>query len=170
MSSLSMTSPQSQPPVTLRALSVPDEDVLLCFGIRRRVFIDEQGVPEEVEMDANDRTATHVLATSEGKAVGAARIVVLHIQEGGEMGDGVRVGKIGRVCVVPEMRGRGFGRSLVRFAVDELRKTLGEGGTAMLGAQVHAMGFYEGMGFEAIPGDEYMDAGGVPHRDMELTL
>ena len=58
----------------------------------------------------------------------------------------------------------------MEHAIQELRRILGTGGKAQLGAQTHALKFYESMGFALVPGEEYMAAGGVPHRDMELTL
>ena len=76
------------------------------------------------------------------------------------------VGKIGRVAVLREKRGTGLGKALIRAALDELRALGLE--QAKLGAQTHAIGFYEALGFVAI-GPEFMDAG-IPHRDMVLAL
>jgi predicted GNAT family N-acyltransferase len=127
-------------------------------------------VPAEVERDDQDAAATHVLATLGGEVCGAARLLVA---EDGPAGG--RVGKIERVCVLAGWRSRGVGRDVVRFAVEQLRGPLGCG-TAKLGAQVHALEFYESMGFALVPGgvhgrgEEYMDAAGVPHRDMEMRL
>ncbi len=79
------------------------------------------------------------------------------------MGD---TGKIGRVCVLRNLRGRGVGAALIRAAVEELR---GLGLTrAKLGSQVHAIPFYEKLGFAA-EGPVYDDAG-IPHRDMVRAL
>ena len=76
------------------------------------------------------------------------------------------LGKIGRVAVLPEMRGRGIGKDLVLFAVDELRRR--GASRAMLGAQTHALGFYEALGFSGF-GPEFMDAG-ILHREMVREL
>jgi ElaA protein len=76
-------------------------------------------------------------------------------------------GKIGRVCVLPEVRGTGLGAALVRAAVARLRTVPGVT-LAKLGAQTHAIGFYERLGFVAT-GPEYPDAG-IPHRDMVCPL
>jgi ElaA protein len=75
-------------------------------------------------------------------------------------------GKIGRVCVLRPMRGRGIGAALIRAAVEELRAR--GFSRAKLGSQVHAIPFYEGLGFVA-EGPVYDDAG-IPHRDMTLGL
>ena len=76
-------------------------------------------------------------------------------------------GKIGRVCVLAEVRGAGIGAALIRAAVAELAAIQGIS-RARLGAQVHALGFYERLGFAAV-GPVYMDAG-IEHRDMVLGL
>ena len=131
------------------------DDLHACLALRRMVFIEEQAVPEELERDAHDATALHYLATFDGRPVGTARILL--------KGD---TGKIGRVCVLRELRGRGVGAALIKAAVEALR---GLGlRQAMLGSQVHAIPFYERLGFAA-EGPVYDDAG-IPHRDMVLTL
>eukprot|EP00586_Coscinodiscus_wailesii_P014688 CAMPEP_0172496484 /NCGR_PEP_ID=MMETSP1066-20121228/87997_1 /TAXON_ID=671091 /ORGANISM="Coscinodiscus wailesii, Strain CCMP2513" /LENGTH=168 /DNA_ID=CAMNT_0013268807 /DNA_START=139 /DNA_END=645 /DNA_ORIENTATION=- len=158
---------------TVTAHQQPEIDY--CYAVRRAVFVEEQRVPMEIEMDDKDETATHILATLNGAAIGAARIVFLgDVPPLLPSGNGrTTVGKIGRVCVLPTHRGRGIGRQIVLFAVEEIKRMIGSGsgGKVQLGAQCHAMTFYESMGFEVIPGgEEYMDAGGVPHRDMQMML
>jgi len=142
----------------------------LCFNIRKKVFIEEQGVPAGVELDGKDDTAIHVLAKdTQQQPCGAARLLI----EDGSVDDRERVremvGKIGRVSVLREHRGKGFGRSIIRFSVDHLR-LLGCV-KAKLGAQTHAIPFYENLGFVVSEKcAEYTAAGGVPHRDMEKLL
>ncbi len=131
-------------------------DLETCMAIRLKVFVEEQNVPVEQERDHHDDTAIHLLAVLDGQAVGTARI----------LRDGV-VGKIGRVAVLPQARGTGLGAALIRAALAELRATPGVT-RAKLGAQTHAIGFYEKLGF-AVYGPEYLD-GGIPHRDMALDL
>lgn len=132
------------------------DDLAACHAIRRVVFIDEQAVPEELEMDDLDGEAIHLLATVDGRPAGTARLLLR-----GE------VGKIGRVAVLADQRGTGLGAALIRAALDELRAAPGVT-TAKLGAQVHALGFYERLGFTAF-GPVYDDAG-IPHRDMTRPL
>ena len=132
------------------------DDFPACAAIRRRVFIEEQNVPEELELDELDATAVHLLAVQDGRPVGTARLLI----EG-------ESAKIGRVAVLPEMRGTRAGAALMRAALDELRAQPGVT-TAKLGAQTHALGFYERLGFVAF-GPVYDDAG-IPHRDMTLRL
>jgi DNA-binding winged helix-turn-helix (wHTH) protein len=75
-------------------------------------------------------------------------------------------GKIGRLCVLPEKRGTGLGHALMAKALDVLRAQGMK--SAVLAAQIHAVRFYEGIGFHAY-GPEYDDAG-IAHRDMVLPL
>ena len=131
-------------------------DIAACRALRRTVFVDEQGVSEADELDDLDEVAIHLLASEAGHAIGSARLLV--------QGD---LGKIGRVCVLAPARGRGIGAALIRHAVQRFR---GQAGVTRvkLGAQTHALGFYEALGFHAV-GDVYDDAG-IAHRDMYLQL
>lgn len=131
-------------------------DIATCRALRRIVFIEEQGVSEADELDDKDDEAIHLLATLNGKPVGSARLLVV-----GE------IGKIGRVCVLNEARGTGLGAALMRAAVDRFRQVAGVA-KVKLGAQTHALGFYERLGFTA-HGPEFDDAG-IPHREMVLAL
>ncbi|TGN57298.1 GNAT family N-acetyltransferase [Paracoccus liaowanqingii] len=130
-------------------------DLAACHALRRTVFIEEQRVPEADEMDDQDAAAIHLLAREGDRPVGTARLLVKD-----------RTGKIGRVCVLADHRGRGLGAALIRAALDVLRaRGLDQ---ARLGSQTHAIGFYEKLGFVA-EGPVYDDAG-IPHRDMTLNL
>ncbi|MDQ1900804.1 GNAT family N-acetyltransferase [Paracoccus sp. WLY502] len=131
-------------------------DLAACLALRRTVFIEEQRVPEDREIDGLDDGALHLLATQDGRPIGSARILL----------DG-DTGKIGRVCVLPQARGTGLGAALIRAALDVLRVQPGIT-RAKLGAQTHALGFYEKLGFTAY-GPVYDDAG-IPHRDMTRDL
>lgn len=134
----------------------PTRDIAACRALRRTVFIEEQGVSEADEVDDKDDEAIHILATVDGIPMGSARLLL--------QGD---TGKIGRVCVLAAARGTGLGAALMRAAVAELRRHPGIT-RAKLGAQTHALGFYERLGFVAF-GPVYDDAG-ITHRDMVLTL
>lgn len=138
------------------ALIARSDDLAACHAIRRAVFIREQSVPEALEIDGLDDAAIHLLAAVEGRPVGCARLLI----------DGA-TGKIGRVAVLPEARGTGLGAALMRAALDELRRIPGVT-TARLGAQTHALGFYERLGFVA-EGPVFDDAG-ISHRMMTRPL
>lgn len=126
------------------------DDIATCRALRRIVFIEEQGVSEADEIDDLDPVCKHLLAFHDDKPVGSARILIA---------DGTA--KIGRVCVLKTHRGTGLGAALIRKAIDTSK---GKATTAKLGAQCHALGFYEALGFTAI-GPVYDDAG-IDHRDM----
>ncbi len=128
------------------------DDLDTCFDLRRIVFIDEQNVPTEEEIDEYDKTAIHLLAQDESGPLGTARIVI----------DG-ETAKIGRVCVLATARGQRLGIGLIRKAL-QIACDLDGVKQAKLGAQVHAIGFYEALGF-AVIGPVYLDAG-IDHRDM----
>lgn len=131
------------------------DDLAICFDLRRIVFIDEQGVSEADERDDLDQDCLHLLAHVASVPAGTARI---HIKDG--------VAKIGRVCVLPAQRGTGLGAALIRKAM-AVAKAHGAS-KAKLGAQLHALGFYEALGFTAF-GPVYDDAG-IDHRDMVQDL
>ncbi|AGT07763.1 GNAT family N-acetyltransferase [Paracoccus aminophilus] len=132
------------------------QDLALCQALRHKVFVEEQAISVEEEIDGRDGAAIHLLVRAEGRAVGTARLLI----EG-------ETGKIGRVAVLREWRGAGLGAALIRGALAELRAMPGVK-RAKLGAQSHAIGFYERLGFSAY-GPEYLDAG-LPHRDMVLDF
>lgn len=131
-------------------------DIATCRALRRTVFIEEQGVSEADEVDDKDDEAIHLLAKDGDRPLGSARLLTHGA-----------TGKIGRVCVLAEARGTGLGAALVSAAVERFRHVPGIT-KVKLGAQTHALGFYERLGFTAI-GDEFDDAG-IPHREMVLHL
>lgn len=120
---------------------------------RRRVFIEEQSVPEALEWDGLDEDAVHVLARDDAnQPIGCARLLPQ--------------GKISRMAVLPEWRGQGVGRAMLRALIELARKQdLPEIG---LSAQTHAIPFYEHAGFRVCSG--IYDDAGIPHRDMRLVL
>jgi predicted GNAT family N-acyltransferase len=121
--------------------------------VRRAVFIEEQKVPEALEWDGLDATATHVLAVcDEGSPVGCGRLLP--------------DSRIGRIAVLQVWRGRGIGRALLQ----ELLAIARQQGmpTVSLSSQTQAIPFYEQAGFSAY-GPVYMDAG-IPHRNMSIKL
>jgi predicted GNAT family N-acyltransferase len=126
-----------------------------CLEIRRRVFVVEQRVPREEDEDGLDDEALHFLASTDGRAVGAARLW---------LGDGVA--KAQRVAVLPDVRRGGVGRALMRALEAEARQR----GFAevVLDAQVPAIPFYERLGYVA-EGDVFVEAG-IPHRRMRRSL
>jgi predicted GNAT family N-acyltransferase len=138
-------------PITI--LRVPAFSSLcnLAFNIRREVFVWEQHVPEALEHDEYDASATHFVAIVEGEVVGTLRIVDLP-----------QHAKIGRVAVRAQFRGRGIARAMMQAAMQAAR----DGGQdrLYLTAQIDKLSMYEKLGFVAF--GEVFDDAGMPHRAM----
>lgn len=151
--------------VTCRVATDPD-DLEACFAVRKEVFVVEQQVPADLEYDAYDADAVHVLAVREdGLALGTGRLLTGEAAAAKNGGD-AEVGALGRLAVTKAARGLGVGAALVRAIEDTARA---RGLTAVdLHAQTHALGFYERLGYEAY-GPEFPDAG-IPHRAMRKAL
>jgi len=120
--------------------------------IRLAVFVNEQKVPPEMELDAWDPGSVHAVAFDSNAAVGTGRLLP--------------DGHIGRMAVALGARGGGVGSALLRALMDEARRR-GHRST-VLSAQTHAIGFYRRHGYE-VDGNEYLDAG-IPHVDMRCPL
>jgi len=126
-----------------------------AWTIRRRVFIEEQHVPEEIEMDADDAQAFHALALDGDLPVGCGRMVA-H--------DGYV--KIGRMAVLRERRGEGIGRNILEFLMEHAKQ---QGfGRTVLHAQLTAEGFYLKNGY--LPEGEVFEEAGIAHRRMSRAL
>lgn len=127
-----------------------------AFEIRRRVFIDEQGVTESQEFDGLDDEAIHVVAYSDDQAVGTAR---LRFPDDG-------VAKIERVAVQEHARGEGIGRALVRTLEAEARDQACS--ELVLHAQTTVEGFYQSLGYETVS-DIFVEDG-IEHVKMTQSL
>ena len=137
-----------------------------AFAVRHEVFVVEQGVPEDLEIDGLDVAADHFLMYDGTAAVGAARLVVEQPGfAGADPGRGP-VGHLGRLAVLSSARGGGRGVELVR-AVEARARDL-RLREMTLAAQTHAIRFYERLGYVA-QGAEFDDAG-LPHRWMSKPL
>lgn len=139
------------------------EQMLQALSVRRRVFIEEQAVPEDIEIDEHDgdpahvTSALHVLALDGAVPVATGRLLLAH--EDGRA-------HIGRVAVLAQYRGAGYGRA-VMLALHNVALERGLHDIT-LGAQLHAIGFYERLGYTA-RGDVFLDAN-IEHRWMDIRL
>jgi predicted GNAT family N-acyltransferase len=120
--------------------------------IRMVVFVEEQRVPAELEMDDKDAGCVHAVAFDGERAVGTGRLLP--------------DGHIGRMAVLQAFRGKGVGGEILEALVEAARRR-GER-EIVLSAQTHALAFYRAHGFEAF-GAEYEEAG-LPHQDMRRVL
>jgi len=146
--------------MTVELFDVRDADRLKdALELRFEVFVREQGVPPDEEVDAHDRDdpdAVHALIRAEGIALATGRFY--------RRVDGAV--QIGRMAVAPGARGRGLGRSVLEALLAEARRRGYE--RARLDAQLTAVAFYRRAGFEAC-GEEFLDAG-ILHRAMERRI
>lgn len=120
--------------------------------IRFEVFVEEQRVPAEIELDEHDAHCVHALAYRDARAIGTGRLLP--------------DGHIGRMAVLESERGKGIGKALLRALVDAARRRGDR--EVLLSAQVHAVGFYRAEGFEP-QGPVYEEAG-IPHQAMRRSL
>lgn len=127
-----------------------------CLQIRKIVFVEEQNVPLHEELDGKDGSSEHYLLYVDAKPCGTARIQLI--------GD---YAKIERVAILADYRGKKLGVQLMQQIVADLESypLLKK---AKLSAQLHAISFYEKLGFRTCS-ETYMDAG-IPHKDMILAL
>jgi predicted GNAT family N-acyltransferase len=125
------------------------------YALRRRVFVVEQGVPEEMEIDEHDKDAVHLAAVSNGHVIGTLRILP----------DG-RTAKIGRMAVSASWRKQGLGREMMEFAAAIVLRRGAE--EIILGAQLSAREFYKRLGYKE-EGPIFDDAG-LPHVIMRKKL
>ena len=126
-----------------------------AFSVRRKVFVEEQNVPPEQELDQFDEIATHFVVYDDTLPIGYGRLRELE-----------NAGKVERICILPEYRKQGAGKTLMRAIIHFAKE---KGFTAIkLNAQIQAIPFYKSLGFTVTSG-EFMDAG-IPHKSMELNL
>ncbi|MCE2660480.1 MAG: YbgC/FadM family acyl-CoA thioesterase [Rubrivivax sp.] len=145
-----------QPMVTVRQ-GPASELLAVATPIRRAVFVDEQGIPADLESDSADADAWHAVAFNRlGHAVGTGRLLPL--------GDGRA--KIGRMAVLRDVRGAGVGEQLLA-ALSQAAREQGHH-SVVLSAQESAVGFYRRAGFVA-NGEPYEEAG-ITHQAMSMAL
>jgi predicted GNAT family N-acyltransferase len=125
----------------------------LAIPIREAVFVREQNVPAELELDAHDESAVHAVAVSDtGEALATARLLP--------------GGKIGRMATTRPARGRGVGGAVLEALI--AHAAAGGASEVVLSAQVTAQKFYQAHGFAA-EGETYLEAD-MPHVKMRRKL
>jgi len=130
----------------------------VAYAIRHAVFVEEQGIPAELEIDAYDPIAEHVLAFVDGQCIATAR-VYLDQQDPSKA-------KIGRMAVLKDFRGQGIGTALLG---ETIRAGMMQGATVFeLHAQHSAVSFYAKLQFK--PDGAIFDEVGIPHQCMRLVL
>ncbi|NEU57126.1 GNAT family N-acetyltransferase [Halorussus sp. MSC15.2] len=137
-----------------------------ALSVRFEVFVDEQGVPEDVEIDGKDDESIHFVGYAEGERgegtdADRAPVGVGRLREVGD-----RTGKVERIAVLEEHRGEGVGRTII----DEIESTAAEQGlsTLVMHAQTPVEQFYRDLGYETT--SDVFEEAGIPHVEMEKSL
>jgi len=137
--------------IEVKRFTIEDKNLAKqAFAIRRKVFVDEQGVDQNLEYDKEDQS-NHYLLLLSGKPIATAR------WRETEKGT-----KLERFAVLPEFRNRGFGEIILDAVLKDV-KPLGK--TIYLHSQVRAVSFYERNGF-AKEGEMFVEAG-IEHFYMK---
>jgi predicted GNAT family N-acyltransferase len=126
-----------------------------AYFVRMTVFVEEQKVPEEEELDTFDETSIHFVGYTDGRPAAASRLRFVD-----------EYGKLERICILKEHRGKHYGKQLMNVMEEAVKENGYD--KAKLNAQTHAVGFYEGAGYKVIS-EEFMDAG-IPHVTMVKEL
>jgi predicted GNAT family N-acyltransferase len=137
-----------------------EEELKHALGIRRQVFVIEQQVPEELEIDQYDVISPdvhHVLLHTDGKAVATGRLIYYSKD----------TAKMQRIAVLESYRSFGYGRVLL-LAMEELARELGLT-YSLLDAQCQAQKFYDKLGYEVISEEPFYDAD-ILHVRMRKSL
>lgn len=137
-------------------LVTTDEDREHAFTLRKEVFVKEQGVPLSLELDEYDETAVHFLVNEGENSIATARLREVE----------PKVGKVERVCVLNNYRGKRLG-ALIMETVEQYAKNAAFE-KLKLNAQSYAVPFYEKLEY-TVTSPEFMDAG-IPHRAMEKKI
>ncbi|WP_449622516.1 GNAT family N-acetyltransferase [Robertmurraya sp. Marseille-Q9965] len=132
-------------------LVTDEQELKEAYRIRKIVFVDEQKVPEEEEIDHLEAESTHFLLWNDHEPIGAGRFRIV---------DGY--GKVERICVLQEKRKGGAGK-VIMDGIEEHAKSRGLK-KLKLNAQTHAIPFYSKLGYEVVS-EEFLDAG-IPHKTM----
>jgi predicted GNAT family N-acyltransferase len=132
-----------------------DEELSAALALRHEVFVVEQHVPVDDELDGRDDGALHLVAVEDGAVVATCRLLA----------DGATV-KLSRMAVAASARRRGIASALLHEAEERAREQRGR--RLALSAQTDALGLYERAGYTAY-GSRFMDAG-IEHLMMEKRL
>lgn len=137
------------------------EELELGFALRIEVFVKEQNVPIELELDDKDHSdnTVHIGYFHEDNLIGVARLIdmdkdVIHI---------------GRVVIDKEYRGQGIGRELIIGCENIAQQILKRKIIIELSAQIQAENFYKSLGYNRVNDKIYLDAG-IEHVDMRKVI
>lgn len=128
-----------------------------AYLVRQQVFVQEQNVPEELELDEHESSSEHfVVYDQQQTPIGAGRLRPLSNTEA----------KVERICVLAGYRGHGIGQLIM----NKIEQTASEQGlqTLILNAQQHAEEFYERLGYHTVSAP--FEEAGIIHVKMKKDL
>ena len=137
-------------------LVASNDELQDALEVRRQVFVEEQGIPENLEYDGSDHEAMHMVAKDGERVIGTARVQLLTTSQA----------KIERMAILGPYRHKGIGTKIVSFLNEEL--TNRQVKQVVLHAQYTVVTFYESCGFEEL-GSPFMEAG-IKHIKMQKRL
>ncbi|MFP7494763.1 GNAT family N-acetyltransferase [Terribacillus saccharophilus] len=126
-----------------------------AFQVRTLVFVEEQKVPADLEIDELENESIHFVGYEDGIPGAAGRMRFV---------DGYA--KLERICILKDFRGKRYGNDLMWTMEEEAKKRGMK--KAKLNAQIQALPFYERLGYTTVS-EEFMDAG-IPHKTMTKQL
>lgn len=127
-----------------------------AFMVRKKVFVEEQGISEDIELDSHDDEALHMVVKDGERVIGTARVLF----------SSPNVAKIERMAILRPFRRKGIGSGIVSFLNEELRNR--QMSKVVLHAQHSAIAFYKSCGFVE-SGTPFYEAG-ITHLRMEMEL
>ncbi len=133
-----------------------DRELKSAFKVRRLVFVEEQGISKELELDEHDKEVLHMVVKDKERIIGTARVRFLATGQA----------KLERMAVLKHFRRRGIGRGIISFLIEELRSR--QIGQVLLHAQYSVVAFYRSCGFEE-SGSPFWEAG-IRHIKMKRRI
>ena len=131
------------------------DDLEKVIEIRKNVFIKEQNVPLDIEIDGLDSEAEHFIVYLDDEPIGCARIRT-----------NKNSAKLERISIIKQHRGKGFGKKLTKFLIDYCRKK--NFNEIFLHSQTNVTKFYEKIGFK-VRGEPFFEAD-IEHMEMYLDI
>jgi len=137
-------------------LAENEKELKDAFEVRRRVFTEEQGIPQDRVFDGCEDEATHIIAKDGERVIGTARVRFLPDRQA----------KLERMAVLKPFRGKGVGEGIMSFLAEELKRRQIE--RVILHAQHDAIGFYKACGYKTV-GRPFREVG-IEHFEMERNI
>ena len=134
-------------------LVTSDSELEGAFEVRRQVFVIEQNIPEDIELDEHDKEALHMVVKDGDRVIGTARVLFLD----------TGLAKLERMAILQPFRDKGIGSKIVSFLIEELRNRQVE--QVVLHAQYPVVAFYKSCGFEET-GSPFLEVG-IKHIKMQ---